>query len=43
MQVIHPDSVHIYLAVSFQKCFEVQLRLFFQVHFLDFCLQRSKL
>ena len=27
VQVIHPDCVHIYLAVSFQKCFEAQLRL----------------
>ena len=35
MQVIHPDCAHIYLAVSFQKCFEAQLRLFFQLLFLD--------
>ena len=35
MQVIHPDCAHIYLTVSFQKCFEAQLRLFFQLHFLD--------
>ena len=27
MQVIHPDPVLIYLAVSFQNYFEVQLRL----------------